>query len=98
MAKKVKPISYPTEEVKSERTVVVRKCGCVGDFGHTNVYGSPYLKFDVMCHLPEGHEGPHEGKFGLSVVPTSEPNGRNIDRSSVKLVTQEAVIQWAVKD
>lgn len=82
---------------KRNKFLIAPTCDCLGDFGHTNVWGNPYLKFGVTCRLPRGHEGSHEGKFQLSIVPTSEPYGINIDRTSVELGTSEAIVRWKMK-
>jgi len=74
-----------------------RKCGARGDFGHTNIWGTPYLMFDTYCRLPVGHEGKHECRIDVRVAPTSEEAGRAVVRKSVE-VSGETLLRWDIDD
>jgi hypothetical protein len=72
------------------------RCGAPGDFGHQNIWGSPFLMFNTYCTLPPGHAGKHSCRMDLKVAPSFEPAGAAVERKSVE-VTGEAFVHWELK-
>jgi hypothetical protein len=72
-------------------------CREVGDFGHRNVWGQPYLMFNVHCQLEEDHNGPHRGQEEIRIKPSYEPNGVKIDAKSVTVEPSFVWVTWENK-
>lgn len=89
--KKTKKTAAP--QTYETRTI---RCNAHADFGHTNLWGSPYLMFDVDCRLPGGHSGLHEAVCTVRLVPSHEPAGAAVKRKSVEVVG-ETLVRWALK-
>lgn len=71
-------------------------CGVKGDFGHTNLFGEPRIKFLCSCSLKEGHTGKHQAKEKLQISNTYEKYGLEVDRNSIEF-TSEITIKWNLK-
>jgi hypothetical protein len=71
----------------------IELCRNTGDFGYTNIWGTPYLMTSVYCSKPWGHDGPHEGVLDTRVVPSFEPDGRKIKKETVK-VKGTTTVEW----
>lgn len=57
-----------------KKTMKMVRCLKKAEVGHTNLWGTPYLKFDARCSLPEGHEGPHESDVPIDIAGSRVKN------------------------
>lgn len=73
------------------------RCGALGDFGHTNLFGTPILKFMCTCLLPKGHKGKHQSSEKLGITSTFEKHGITVDRNSIEVSPKEILVKWNSK-
>lgn len=86
-AKKAKPMPA---------TYAPLRCLAPGDFGHTNLYGSPHLKFGAACGLMLGHDGKHECALSVRVAPSFESSGLGVEPKSVEVVGAP-MLRWDLR-
>jgi hypothetical protein len=69
-------------------------CDEHGDFGHPNVWGTPYLMFGVRCSLAKDHRGPHAAQHEINIKPSFEKDGLKINKSTVVVSPATITIKW----
>lgn len=72
----------------------MKYCGRKADLGFCNMYGSPFLKFDIRCQREAGHTGKHRGVTSVTIKPTHE-RGDPVKDGSVE--TGPIAVQWEGK-
>ena len=84
--------------VRQEVYATNEKCLAKGDFGYRNVYGSPYLCFDVRCQRTKGHALRHAALHTVHITPSYEQSGVNVVKESVEIQGEALLIRWQNND
>jgi hypothetical protein len=87
----------PTAGRKAIQEAMKPQCGEKGDFGYSNLWGSPYLCFDTVCNLKRGHKDKHQAEVQMRICPSFEAKGLNVERGSLEY-PKTFTMKWLNKE
>lgn len=92
-------------EFEALRKIRNNPCKAKGDVGYPNVWGSPYLKFDISleviihCGLEKGHKDKHSSLQEVRVTQSFEnERGLSMDGKSIEVENSSFYIRWNNKE